>query len=291
MEVRSLIITADDYGIGSATSRGIRELAVRGRVTAALLLVNSQPAERAVREWRRCQATADLGWHPCLTLDEPVLRPSQLPSLVDAGGRFWQLGAFLRRLYLGLLRREEIEAELRAQYERFRNLTGHFPAIVAAHHHLHLFEPVGTILRGILNQQRPLPYVRRVREPWHMLRQIPGARLKRLLLAILGGRSARHPHWERFPGNDWSARLPTADMSRWAEGLERTPGRVVELVCHPGRMDHSLIGRDGTTTAQPHRVHERQLLDRPGLVELCRQAGFQPARPSHLWAERAAHAA
>ena len=49
---RYLIVTADDYGIGPATSQGILELAAAGRVSAAVLMINSPYAEAAVRAWR-----------------------------------------------------------------------------------------------------------------------------------------------------------------------------------------------------------------------------------------------
>src|SRR4051812_21166676 len=95
---RLLLVTADDFGIGPETSRGILELAARGVVTATALLVNSPHAEDAVHAWRRAGGPADLGWHPCLTLDRPVSPPGRVPSLVDAHGRLWPLCRFLRQL-------------------------------------------------------------------------------------------------------------------------------------------------------------------------------------------------
>src|SRR5262245_40029297 len=72
---RCLVVVADDYGIGPETSRGILELAQLGVVTGTVLLVNSPHAEEAARRWRAARPDADLGWHPCLTMDSPVLRP------------------------------------------------------------------------------------------------------------------------------------------------------------------------------------------------------------------------
>ena len=46
---RSLVVVADDLGIGPATSHGILHLAALGKVTATVLLVNSPHAEAAVR--------------------------------------------------------------------------------------------------------------------------------------------------------------------------------------------------------------------------------------------------
>src|SRR5437879_4950211 len=65
---RSLIVTADDFGIGPATSLGILDLAVQGLVTGTVLLVNSPYAEQAVRAWNQAGRPVELGWHPALTL-------------------------------------------------------------------------------------------------------------------------------------------------------------------------------------------------------------------------------
>ena len=77
---RSLVVVADDYGIGPATSDGILRLCRAGVVTGTVMLVNSPFAAEAVRSWNKAGVGADLGWHPCLTLDSPILPGSQVPS-------------------------------------------------------------------------------------------------------------------------------------------------------------------------------------------------------------------
>src|SRR5262249_7482868 len=120
---RFLVVTADDFGIGTETSRGILDLAARGLVTSTVLLVNSPHASESVEHWRQAGSRLELGWHPCLTIDAPVLPASRVPTLVDANGRFPRLGTLLKRLVRGRVNRAEIEAEFRAQYDRFRDLT------------------------------------------------------------------------------------------------------------------------------------------------------------------------
>ena len=94
---RYLLVTADDYGIGPETSRGILDLGREGLVTSTVLLVTSPHASAAVQAWCEAGQPVELGWHPCLTLDRPVLPVDQVPTLVDSEGRFWPLGKFLRR--------------------------------------------------------------------------------------------------------------------------------------------------------------------------------------------------
>lgn len=285
---RYLVVIADDYGIGPATSSGILDLAGRGRITGAVLLVNSPFAEASVCAWRESGVPLEIGWHPCLTLDRPVLPAEQVPSLVGSDGCFRPLGAFVRRLACGRARRSEVAAELNAQYRRFIELIGRRPLFVNAHHHVQVFWPVGAILRELLCRQEPLPYIRRIREPWTMLPAIPGARAKRVLLSTLGRLDARMQDEADFPGNDWLAGITDPPcvrdpdyMARW---LTRIPGRVVELACHPGHWDPTLVGRDCTWTdgMLQRRTRERELLDQPGFEEACRRAGFVRVPPSFL---------
>ena len=105
---RSLVVVADDYGIGPDTSRGILELAARGTITGAVLLVNSPYAAEAVRAWRSSGVPVELGWHPNLTLDRPVAPAARVPSLVGPDGCFWPLGRFLARLLTFRVRAAEV---------------------------------------------------------------------------------------------------------------------------------------------------------------------------------------
>lgn len=283
---RSLVVTADDFGIGPATSQGILDLARAGLVTSSVLLVTSPYAAAAVQDWRRAGEPFELGWHPCLTLDSPIAPGDLVSSLIDSDGKFWSLGIFLRRLCLGQIRAVEIETELRAQLERFRELVGRPPTVVNSHHHVQVFAPVGAILQAILVEQTPLPYIRRVRESWLGLLRVPGARGKRAFLTVLGRRDARQLRKAGFPGNDWLAGITNPPcvahprfLVRW---LTTIPGKIVELTCHPGYLDASLIGRDCTADdgQMQRRVHELSLLEQPSFQEACQRARFQLTAPA-----------
>jgi predicted glycoside hydrolase/deacetylase ChbG (UPF0249 family) len=286
---RYLIVTADDFGIGPATSLGILDLAVQGLVTGTVLLVNSPFAEQAVRAWNQAGRPVELGWHPALTLDRPVLPAERVPSLVDAEGRFRPLSAFLRRVCTGRIHAAEVEAELRAQYQRFLDLVGAPPTVVNTHHHVQIFPPVGPILVELLVRQRPLPYVRRICESWTTLCHVGGARVKRLALSVLGRRMVHRQTAAGFPGNDTLIGVTdppcVADeefLSRW---LAHVPGRVVELTCHPGYLDTTLLGRDATPQdgQMKRRVHELERLRRDEFHQACLRAGLVRVPPGWLY--------
>jgi predicted glycoside hydrolase/deacetylase ChbG (UPF0249 family) len=297
---RYLIVTADDFGIGPETSRGILELATEGLVTCTVLLVNSPHAPSAVAAWKSAGRPVELGWHPCLTLDRPVLPAREVPTLVRPDATFWPLAGFVRRLLHGQIREREIDAELTAQSHRFRELVGHLPTSVNSHHHVQVFPPVGRILLDVLQACGARPYVRCIREAWPLLASVPGARIKRLVLSMLGRPCAWRQTRLGFPGNDWLAGITdppwVKDPEFLARWLSRLPGTVVELTCHPGHRDETLLGRDATATdgQMQRRVDERTLLRQTNFRQACQLAGFTLTAPSawmHSSFRGAAHAA
>jgi chitin disaccharide deacetylase len=288
---RHLLVIADDFGIGPETSRGILDLAVRGLVTGTVVLVNSPHAVRAVSEWRRAGEPAELGWHPCLTLDGPVSPPASVPSLVGMDGKFWPLGTFLRRLFKGRIRRDDIRTELLAQFRRFVDLAGRPPALVNTHQHVALFSPVGQVLRELfVDSPRPV-YCRAVREPWHLLRSVGGARWKRAALNLAGRWQAGRFEQAGFLGADWlvglSNPLDAVHPEYFTRWLLHAPGQAVELMCHPGHSDPTLGGRDGTPAggSQPWRTEEFRRLADPEFAAACARVGFRRVRPSE-WLDR-----
>lgn len=283
---RPVLIVADDYGIGPETSRGILDLACEGRLTATVLIVNGPDAERAVRAWKAANPPADLGWHPNLTLDSPVLSPADIPSLVRPDGTFWSLGSFLRRLCFGLIRREDVRAEWFAQFRRFVELVGEPPALVNSHQHVSLFPPCDTALFDVLDEVRARPYLRRVTEPVRTLINVPGARLKRTALTVAGRRAARRAAARGFVGCDWLVGVTdpawVADPRFWERWLTRVgPTGSVEVCCHPGYEDPTLVGRDcDAGVGVLRRPRELALLRDPSFRAACDRAGLTPMRPS-----------
>jgi predicted glycoside hydrolase/deacetylase ChbG (UPF0249 family) len=285
---RSLLVIADDIGIGPNTTAGILEAAARGVVTGSVLLVNSPYAVDAVRQWRQAGATLEIGWHPNLTLDAPLSPPAQVPSLVQPDGTFWPLGSFLKRWCFGLLDPAQIERELRHQLDRFVALVGRAPTVVNCHQHVGLFAPVGEILMCILAELPVKPYVRRIQEPWWMLGKLPGARLKRAFLGWMGRRTSRRQAANGFPGNDWLAGITkpacVRDPEFFIRWLKAMPGEVVEFMCHPGRHDPTLIGRDCTERdgLLQQRVNELRWLEAPAFLEAVEAAGFRLTAPAEI---------
>ena len=276
---RWLVVTADDFGIGVETSRGILDLAQEGCVTATVLLVNSPYAEDSVAAWKQRGRPVEMGWHPCLTLDRPASRPSLVPSLVDRRGSFHSLRSFLIRLSLGRINAEEIEIEWRAQLARFIDLVGSPPVVVNAHHHLHIFPSVAAALHRVLAQNDIRPFVRRV-----VAKPGPasGAWLKQRVLSSFGRRSAAAQANAHFPGCDELLGLaaPTTahNPSYLPAAISAAASQTAELTCHPGHADPQLVGRDEVL----FRTQERDRLRSSEFRSAVDAAGFRLAPPSFV---------
>ena len=285
---RLLLVIADDLGIGPNTTAGILQMAAQGVVTGSVLLVNSPYAEQAVAKWRQLGSSLDIGWHPNLTLDSPLAPPSQTRSLIQLDGTFWPLKHFLKRWLLGLLDMQEIEREWQTQLERFIALVGHPPLFVNCHQHVGVFAPVGEVLTRVLSRLKVKPYVRRIQEPWPVVRDLAGARLKRSFLGWLGRRQCRLLDAQGFPGNDWLAGITkpacVLDPDFFVRRLRTMPGQVVELMCHPGRLDATLVGRDCTEAdgLLEQRVNELRWLRDPSFLDAVKDAGFRLVSPTEF---------
>jgi predicted glycoside hydrolase/deacetylase ChbG (UPF0249 family) len=130
---RRLIVNADDYGLTTGVSAGIREAHQHGIVTTCTAMMNQRAA---VAELRRAQAECPqlgLGVHLVLTAGQPLRPARSVPTLVDAAGRFprhHEVPALLARLDSTQLR-----DEWRLQIETFL-ATGAALDHLDSHHHI-----------------------------------------------------------------------------------------------------------------------------------------------------------
>jgi predicted glycoside hydrolase/deacetylase ChbG (UPF0249 family) len=216
--------------------------------------------------------------------------------LVNDQGRFWPLGTFMKRLFFGRINPAEIVAELQAQLKRFVSLVGRPPRLLNSHQHISIFAPIGQILLEIL-QSNERPYVRCVREPWPLIWHIHGARKKRAFLNFHGRAMSRRQEALGFPGNEWLGGITDPPWVKRAtffeDWLQAIPGQIIELSCHPGHFDETLLGRDCTPSdgMLGRRVNELALLRRPEFLRTVAESGFEIVNPVTLLENGVAYAA
>src|SRR5215218_2877448 len=143
---RYLVVNADDLGLSEAVNAGIFAAHEGGVVTSASLMVRQGAAPAAAEE-----AAA----HPDLAIGLHV----DLGEWVYESGEWTQ--AYLR---CDTDDAAAVEAECRAQLERFRALLGRDPTHLDSHQHVHESEPVRGVIEalaaelGLPLRNRAVPY-------------------------------------------------------------------------------------------------------------------------------------
>lgn len=158
--VRTLIVTADDFGlaveVNEAVERGHRD----GILSTASLMVAAPAFADAVERARRLPRLR-VGLHLVLVNGTPKLPPNRVPLLVDGSGRFpSNLAAAGFKYFFTPGIRRQLEDEVRAQFEAFA-ATGLELDHVNAQNHFHVHP---TVLSCILRAAKDFG-VRAVRVP------------------------------------------------------------------------------------------------------------------------------
>jgi len=207
---RFLIVNADDFGQSLGVNRGIIEAHEHGIVTSASLMVR-WPAAPEAAAYAREHAELSLGLH--LDLGEWAFRD----------GRWVRLYQVVPEDHTAL-----VEAEVSRQLVAFRHFVGRGPTHIDSHQHVHLREPVRSILLEAASKL-----------------EVP-----------VRGCSPKIRYCGRFYGQ-------TAEGSPYPEGisinrlvkiLTELPPGWTELGCHPGS------GTDLDTMYRTEREQETKVL-------------------------------
>ncbi|MFN2273136.1 MAG: carbohydrate deacetylase [Anaerolineae bacterium] len=238
---KRLIINADDFGYAEGSVPAIIELYEAGIVTSTTALVN-QPHWPEAAAYLREHPGLGAGVHLVMNEGQPVLSAERVPSLVDGAGQFRSGNALLRRY--GRLRLPQLQAEWRAQIEKFVAEAGRQPDHLDLHcHYPYVFPPWFRITLELAREYGRIP----VRMPfddaldrkaeglaagvgfptWLVLWQ--GRRYQRMV-AKYGLKRANY--------FESSFSLFVPDAHRTAEYLlgllDALPDGITELIVHPG---------------------------------------------------------
>jgi predicted glycoside hydrolase/deacetylase ChbG (UPF0249 family) len=238
---KRLIVNADDLGLSAATNRAILAASQRGIVTSTTALVNMPGASEGIQQMQRLAPEIGLGLHVNLTEGRPVLAAAQVPSLVQAEGIF--VGG---RRTLWAMRKwqvQEVAAEVKAQFDRFVEISGRAPDHLDSHHFVANYSAACLEACLVLASEHDLP----MRKTDHTLLEIMAGEPnnagagQRLLAALLKPwfRSQltvyrRHPRpWttDRFEVSFYGR---GATLKRLLQILARMPAGLTEIMCHPG---------------------------------------------------------
>jgi hopanoid biosynthesis associated protein HpnK len=140
-----LIVNADDFGLSRSVNEAVIRAHREGILTTASLMVGEAGFVEAVRLAKE-NPKLGVGLHLTLLHGHAVLSPEKIPGLVNSRGEFSNspVGVGMRYFFLRSLR-EQLRAEIHAQFEKFRS-TGLALDHVNGHLHLHLHPVIFKIL-------------------------------------------------------------------------------------------------------------------------------------------------
>lgn len=145
---RSLVVTADDFGLSREVNEAV-EIAHRdGILSAASLMVAEPWAAEAVARARRLPGLA-VGLHLTLVEGRAVLPRADIPDLIGPDGRLrTDLARYGASIFVRPSVKRQVAAEIRAQFEAFR-ATGLALDHVNAHKHYHLHPTIASLVIAI----------------------------------------------------------------------------------------------------------------------------------------------
>jgi len=139
----TMIICADDYGLGEDINEAVLNLAAARRLTAVSCMMNTPAMGRAaMASLAGLGGRVEAGLHLCLTDFTPLSGPEKVRSLVSGHGRLESFRVLLHRSVTGRVVPAQVSMEIAKQYARFQELAGRPPAFVDSHLHVHQFPGV-----------------------------------------------------------------------------------------------------------------------------------------------------
>jgi chitin disaccharide deacetylase len=250
--MRTLIFCADDYGISSGVSEGIRRLLKAGRLSATSCMTVTPYWEQECASLKEFKGKADIGLHFTLTETDslgymPLLAPeNKFPSF---GRLYWW--AIRKKLPL-----DEIEEQLNRQLDRFEENFGAPPDFLDGHHHVHQLPGIREVLLRTVLERYPKHklWIRVCWEnPLWIMRR--GMYIGRSLAIGWHGRALQErarmmgiPSNSSFAGiYDFAVEAP---FKRLIEQTLKTARHKTLVICHPGLVDVNGIGSDSLTATR-----------------------------------------
>lgn len=258
--MKRLIVCADDFGLDPAVNEAVERACRDGILTCASLMVGAPAAADAVRRARELPRLR-VGLHIVLVDGRPILRPAEIPDLVDRAGTFddRMVRAGIR-FFLQPRVRRQLRREIRAQFEAFR-ATGLALDHVNAHKHFHLHPTIARLVIEIGRDYGMLA-MRVPAEPAAIL-ELAGERLwagARIGAAALGlwaavlrrrARRAGLATSDHLFGLAWTGAVTEL---RLLALLPHLPPGISEIYCHP-----AMARPQPLTPSMPDYRHDEEL--------------------------------
>ena len=257
-----LIVNADDYGLTSGVSQGIRRAFLEGILTSTTAMMNQPSVHIELPKALKQCFGLGLGVHLTLTAGAPLLPAEKIPTLVNANGAFYAREAFIKRL--AQIDPDEALAEWRAQVDKFIQITGRKPDHLDSHHHSSYFTPA--LFERMLALAAEFGCA--IRNPYgadvaSARQYLPGGQPEADFAAVQALLAKFKPHsTQGFCGDFYADTATLPYLQQLLERISASPLTTWELMCHPAVVDDRLRKISSYNEA---RAQELQVLTDPGL--------------------------
>lgn len=238
--MKTVIVTADDFGAALPVNEAVERAHVDGVLTAASLMVTGDALDDAVARARRLPGLG-VGLHLVLVEGVPALPPDRVPDLVDRDGRFRiDMAAMGVDIFFRPRVRQQLRAEIAAQFARFSD-TGLSLDHVNAHKHFHLHPTIAATMLEVgarhgLKASRAPTEPARIIDAIEPTRRDPAMRVADWWARQLRSRFRRAgvTMADHVFGLAWSGAMTTARVAALAA---RLPEGTSEIYFHPATDD------------------------------------------------------
>jgi predicted glycoside hydrolase/deacetylase ChbG (UPF0249 family) len=271
-----LIVNADDYGYFNCVSRGILKCASRGTVTATGVFGNSVHF-REHSAWLRDCDSLDIGVHLNLTSGEP-LTSDMRKKLSRWSGKFPGKFSGVMAVLSGAIAAADVRLEWRAQIERCLE-SGMLVQFLNSHEHMHILPSLFRVVCD-LAREYGIAHVRFPNAEFYPIDSLGSLFRVAVVQAFakINRRNIPMPTAD-FIGLETSGRLDQTFIQRRVSTLK--PGRVYELMCHPGYLDKHEIG-DPRLSRYHDWEGELEALTNPAFKQSLDTGGIQLIGYRHL---------
>ncbi len=232
--MKNIIFTADDFGWTKGVNEGIVLGYDHGPVSEISMAVNAPEIEHALS--LISGKKYNIGIHLNLTKFKPISKYN-ISSLIDKKGNFKKIKT-VDDVYefLTMAKKSEIEKEIYAQFDYFKEIVGKRPTHISSHHGIHGDPKILDTVMEIAKEYK-IP----VRLPIWMSSKngIISNYAAETLLKRSRIKTTNAIFMNIF--NDDLRESPVPLMDEFLKVIDRMPKGTIEVICHIGFMDKDLL--------------------------------------------------
>lgn len=278
IEMKKVIINADDFGLSEEINLGIIKTHREGIVTNTSIVINGNFVEHGLPLIKQAP-NLGTGIHLNLTQGKPILPKDECKTFTDQHGRFLAYSQFLQRLFLHRIKLEEIKKELRAQIERFLSY-GLRCSHIDSHKHIGYLPSILNIILELAHESK----IYKLRFPNETALLSQGNYQKRFLrrntiwrcwISFLAKRGRAKLHKYRIVYPDYFFGI--SQMGYQEKGnifesiLKSCRDGINEIMCHPSLMVEKTSEAGYGRYGPKNRYGELRMLIDPRLKEMIKE--------------------